>query len=156
MLLLFLFVDLSRNRYRLSPFGFTRRPLPPVCSIVPNGRRSECGKIGNIPPSSQCFDQKHTRVQSTALDIYGVSLVGELDRLRGDDLEEGVDAAFVTIRKKLKGFLCRTHALLLCFVFENAQGGDIVFHFWNAASEACRHVATGPSLQPPGPHHPAA
>src|SRR5260370_676580 len=94
MLLLFLFVDLSRNRYRLSPFGFTRRPLPPVCSIVPNGRRSECGKIGNIPPSSQCFDQKHTRVQSTALDIYGVSLVGELDRLRGDDLEVGV-AAFI-------------------------------------------------------------
>src|SRR5260370_36136564 len=92
MLLLFLFGDLSRNRSRLSPFGFTRRPVPPVCSIVPNGRRSECGKIGNIPPSSQCFDQKHTRVQSTALDIYGVSLVGELDRLRGDDLEVGVAA----------------------------------------------------------------
>src|SRR5260370_35969285 len=94
MLLLFLFGDLSRNRSRLSPFGFTRRPVPPVCSIVPNGRRSECGKIGNIPPSSQCFDQKHTRVQSTAMDIYGVSLVGELDRLLGDDLEVGF-AAFI-------------------------------------------------------------
>src|SRR5260370_33982724 len=116
MLLLFLFGDLSRNRSRLSPFGFTRRPVPPVCSIVPNGRRAECGKIGNIPPSSQCFDQKHTRVQSTALDIYGVSLVSELDRLRGDDLEVGVDAAFVTMRQKLKGFLCSSHGLLLRFV----------------------------------------
>src|SRR5882762_9675835 len=100
-------------------------------SIVPDGRRTERRKIGRIPASSQCLDQKHARVQPAPQDINGVSLIGELDRLRGDDLEVRVDATFVTICKKLKRFLrrCDSLLLLLRFVFENTQGGDIVFDF---------------------------
>ena len=74
-------------------------------SIVPNGGRAEGRKIGNIPASSQCFDEEHTRVQATPQDVNGVSLVGELGGLSVDDLEVGVDPAFVTVREKLKRFL---------------------------------------------------
>ncbi|SRR6266849_2458852 len=74
-------------------------------SIVPNGGRTERREVGDIPTSSQCFDEKHTRIQPTPQDINGVSLVGELDRLCGDDLEIRVDPTLITIRKELKGFL---------------------------------------------------
>src|SRR5882762_12021100 len=77
----------------------------PGCSIVPNGGRTEGRKVGDVPASSECLDQENTCVQSTALDINGVSLVAEFDRLRGDDLEIRVHPTFVTIRKKLKRFL---------------------------------------------------
>src|SRR5437879_8759136 len=68
-------------------------------SIVPNGRRTERRKFGHVPASSQCLDQEHTRVQPAPQDINGVSLIGELDRLRGDDLEVRVDSSFVTYCK---------------------------------------------------------
>jgi hypothetical protein len=74
-------------------------------SIVANGRRAERREVGRIPAASQCLDQKHTRIQPPPQDIDVVSLVGEFDRLRGDDLEVRVDAALVTSRKNLKGVL---------------------------------------------------
>jgi len=80
-------------------------------SMVPNGRSAECGEVWRIPAASQRLDQKHTRVQPPPQDIDVVSLVGELDRLRGDDLDATA---------------CRC----CCASFSrNAQGGDIVFHF---------------------------
>lgn len=79
--------------------------LPNRSLIVPNGGRAEGRKIGRVPTSSQCFDEEHTRVQATPQDVNGVSLVGELDGLRGDDLQVGVDPTFVTIGEKLKRFL---------------------------------------------------
>jgi len=71
----------------------------------PNGGCTERRKIGRVPASSECLDQEHTCVQSTAPDINGVSFVREFDRLRGDDLEVRVHAASVTICKKLKRVL---------------------------------------------------
>ena len=82
-------------------------------SIVPNGGCTKRRKIGRVPASSQRLDKEHARVQAATLNINGVSLVSELDRLRGDDLEVRVDPAFVTIRKKLKRFLSRRDRLLL-------------------------------------------
>src|SRR5882762_11512886 len=77
----------------------------PGCSIVPNGGRTEGRKVGDVPASSECFDEEHTRVQPTPQDINGVSLVGEFDRLRGDDLKICVHPTFITIGKKLERFL---------------------------------------------------
>src|SRR5258707_11432652 len=82
-----------------------RNIAPPGCSIVPNGGRPEGRKVGDVPASSECFDEEHTRVQPPPQDINGVSLVGEFDRLRGDDLKIRVHPAFITIGKKLERFL---------------------------------------------------
>ena len=68
-------------------------------------RSLKLGQIRDIPSSSQGLDEKHTRIQPAPQDINSISLVGEFDRLSGDDLEVRVDAARVTIRKKLKRFL---------------------------------------------------
>ena len=98
-------IKMGRFQIATSCMEESRIPKDDRSLIVPNGRRTERRKIGHVPASSQCFDEEHTRVQPTSQDINGVSLVGELDRLRGDDLEVRVDPAFVTIRKKLKRFL---------------------------------------------------
>jgi hypothetical protein len=73
--------------------------------IIANGRRTERRKIRRVPATSQSFDQKDAGVHAAPLNVDGIPFVGEFGRLRGDDLEVGVDAAFVTIRKKLKGIL---------------------------------------------------
>ena len=62
-------------------------------------------QVRDVPSSAQRLHQKHTRVQPASQDINGISLVGKLDRLRGDDLQVCVDATLVTICKKLKRLL---------------------------------------------------
>src|ERR1700683_5318822 len=73
--------------------------------IVANRRCAERRKIGHVPATSQSLDQKDAGVHAAPQNVDGIPFVGEFGRLRGDDLEVGVDAAFVTIRKKLKGIL---------------------------------------------------
>src|ERR1700722_10333141 len=74
-------------------------------SEVPNPGRTERRKVGHIPASAQCLDQQDACVYWAPLDINGGPLVGNLDCLRGDDLEVSVDAAFVTLSKKLQRLL---------------------------------------------------
>ena len=59
-----------------------------------------------------------------------VAFVGEGCRLSGDDLKIGIDAAFLAIGEELEGFLRRDHCalLLLRFLLEDAQGGEIILH----------------------------
>jgi hypothetical protein len=70
-------------------------------------------------------------LDAPALDLDGVPLVGELGSLSSNHLELGVDTTPITIPKKLQGIPGRRNGflLLLRFVFENAQGTDVVFHF---------------------------
>src|SRR5260370_41207594 len=96
---------LQKCDFPLGPASMSGTLLPPGCSIVPNGGRTEGRKVGDAPASSKCFDEEHTRVQPTPQDINGVSLVGEFDRLRGEDLKIRVHPTFITIGKKLERFL---------------------------------------------------
>ena len=95
---------LSRGRLSLfAIYSSAKAQQGLFASIVADGTRTEGGKIGGIPSASQGLDQEHAGIHAAPQDFDSISLVGELDRLCGDDLKVGVDATLVTIRKKLKG-----------------------------------------------------
>src|ERR1700756_4974895 len=105
------------------PETFLRSPL------VANARF--LGKLGCAPAAAEGFDEENAGVHAAALDVYVVALVLESNGLCVDELEVGAAAASVAIREELKRIFGRGggFGLLLIFVVEDAQGGEIVLHF---------------------------
>ena len=87
-------------------------------------------QLRNIPSPADRFYQEHAGIHSAALDVDVVSLVDQGNGLRCDHLKIVVDSALVPVREKLERFFGRRGSAMLLFglVFENAEGGKIVFN----------------------------
>src|SRR5262245_66427724 len=92
--------------------------------------RLELRQIRDVPAAAECLDQEHAGVHTAAQYIDIVAFVGQRSRFSSDHLQVCIDTADVTIGEELEGFFARHHStlLLLCFLLEDAQGGEIVLH----------------------------
>ena len=92
--------------------------------------RLELRQIRDVPAAAECLDQEHAGIHTAPQDIDIVAFVGQRSRLCSDDLKVSIDTTYVTIGEELQGFFGRNHRalLLLRFLLEDAQGGEIVLH----------------------------
>jgi hypothetical protein len=73
-----------------------------IRACAPRTSPSVSGQLRIVPTPAHCFHQQHAGIHAPALDVNVIALIGQSDRLSGDDLQIIIDAAFIAIGKKLE------------------------------------------------------
>src|SRR3954468_5321304 len=86
------------------------------------------------PAAAERLDQADARGQAPAQYVDGGALVRERGRLRGDHVEVAHDAGRILVKRQRDGMSRRLRHLVLQggFLFENAQGRQVVLDFLEA------------------------
>ena len=92
--------------------------------------RLEPWKLRRVPPSAYGFHEQYACIHAPALNVDIVALIGQSNRLRGDDLKVVVDAAFIAVGEELKGLLrgCCRLMLLVGLFFKDTERNKIVLY----------------------------
>ncbi len=86
-------------------------------------------ELGAVPAAAEDLDEEDAGVHAAAQDVDVVALVVERGGLGGDDLQVGVDAAYVAVVEDAFGLYGGGGglALLLLLVGEDAESDEVVF-----------------------------
>ena len=90
----------------------------------------ELRQVGHVPSATKSLDQEYACIHLPAHDVDVVSLVGQRGRLRGHDLQIGVEAAHISVVEYLLCRLRRQSGFVLVgsLLGEHAQRDKIILY----------------------------